>query len=99
MILTREIKILIMKEEPVKKKISRNMMMKPMLTNPWELRCYACNVMMRVNNAFALPWSDCSHRQCPASETDRNGRQDLEPYDDEPGGAGGLGERLSQILR
>ena len=82
MILTRKMKILIMKEEAGKKKNPRNMMMKPTLTNPWELRCYVCKVMMRVNNAFALPWSDCSHRQCPAGEADRNGRQDGEGYEE-----------------
>ena len=34
--------------------------MKPMLKNPWEVRFYVCKVMMRVNNAFALSWNDCS---------------------------------------
>ena len=68
MMLTREMKIRIMKEEPVKKKIR-------------ELRCYICKVMMRVNNAFALHWSDCS-RQCPAGEADRNDRQDGEGYEE-----------------
>ena len=56
-------------------------MMEPLLKNPWEVRFYVCKVRMRVNNAFALPWSDCS-RQCPAGEADRNYRQGGEGYEE-----------------